>query len=164
MKRIVFITGILVFIFFFAVVARCEEEDDDLVAIEDGNMSMGIALGGAGAKAGFDVCPRGVRTVKLFLAAWSKENYERMYDLLDDESKKDYPFKQAKFDFQFLQFKPYRISLVRKSGEDFEFLLSYGNWKDGDKEIEKMFVSGESFKIIMATKNSPFKKSIASYF
>ena len=164
MKRIAFILGTIVFIFSLSIAANCEEEEDDLVAIEDGSMSMGIALGGGGTKTGFDLCPRGVRSVKLFLVAWSKEDYQRMYELLDDESKKDYPFKQAKFDFQFLEFKPYKISLVRKVGDNYEFFLSYGNWKDGDKEMEKMLVSGESFKIIMATKNSPFKKSVAGYF
>ncbi len=166
-RNISFIISLFILIAFMAGDAFCmrdKEEEEGLVAVEGGNMSMGVALGGAGTKTGYDLCPEGVMAIRIFMSAWQRNDYETMYALLDEESRKDYPFKRARFDFQFLEFKPYEISLVRKDGENFEFLLSYGDWKDGDKVVEKMIVSGKSFKIIMPTKNSPFKKSAASYF
>jgi hypothetical protein len=130
---------------------------------QDG-MSFGMPIDGQTQEANLSLCPAGVDVIRMFLAAWEKDDLRAMYDLLDDESRKDYPFEQARFDFRLLEFKPYTISSVRKDGENFEFLLSYGSWKDGDKKMRKMVISGKTFKIIMPTGNSPFKKSADDYF
>ena len=68
------------------------------------------------------------------------------------------------FSNQFLTYKKFRISSVRKVGDNFDFFLSRGDWQEGDKEMSKITVSGKSFKVMMATRNSPFKESLASYF
>jgi len=115
------------------------------------------------AEADISLCPQGARVIVMFLTAWKNDDYETMYKLLDDNNKKDYTLEQAKFDFQFLTFKEYRISNVKKKESDFEFFLSYGDWRDGNKEVRKMLVNGTTFKIIMLTKNSPFKKSAANF-
>lgn len=131
----------------------------------NGDAMMGIPLGAASdEEANLDLCPQGVMAVNEFLQAWQEKDYRTMYDLLDDESKKDYPFENAQFDFQFLEFKEYRVSSVRKSGDDFEIILSYGDWKDGTKDVKKMIISGRTFRIIMPTSHSPFKRSVESYF
>jgi hypothetical protein len=129
----------------------------------DENVMAGIPFGGDEEEADLDLCPYGARVIAMFLGAWQKEDYGTMYNLLDNKSKEDYSFEQARLDFQSLEFKPYTISSVRKSGEDFEFILSHGDWKSGDKDTKKMIISGKTFKIIMPTKNSPFKKSLESY-
>ena len=63
-----------------------------------------------------------------------------------------------------MEFKPYEISSVRKSGDDFEFVLSYGDWRDGDKDVKKLIINGTSYKIKMSGKTSIFKESAESYF
>jgi len=63
-----------------------------------------------------------------------------------------------------LPYKEYKISMVRKNGEDFEFLLSTGDWRDGDKEVKKMIISSKTNKIKLNSGNSPFKSSAADYF
>jgi hypothetical protein len=126
-------------------------------------MGVGIPIGGDSGDRGLDLCPMGVSVVNTFLAAWEKGDFRGMYDLIDDSSKEDYPFAQARFDLMMLEFKPYTISSVRKEGENFEFLLSYGDWTDGDKDMKKMIISGKTFKIIMPTRTSPFKKSAGDY-
>ena len=127
-------------------------------------MGMGFPLGGMSEDADLDLCPMGAHVIRLFLEAWEKEDFKAMYELIDDSSKEGYPFEQARLDLMLLKFKPYTISQVRKDGDDFEFILSHGNWQDGDKELRKMMISGETYKIIMPTKNSPFKKSAESYY
>lgn len=127
-------------------------------------MGIGMPLGGVSPEANLDLCPMGANVIGMFLAAWQKGDLRAMYDLLDEDSKKDYPFERARFDFMLLEFKPYGISSVRKDGDNFEFLLSYGDWKDGDKSLRKMIISGKTFKVIMPTKRSPFKKSAEDYF
>ncbi len=127
----------------------------------DENMRMGMPFGGA-EDTGLDECPQGVSVIRMFMTAWYENDYDKMYALLDEESKREYSFEQARFDFQFLEFKEYRISSVRKDGENFEFILSHGDWKDGNKDIKKMIISGRTFKIIMPTRNSPFKESIVN--
>ena len=107
-----------------------------------------------------DIGPDGTRVIGMFMGAWQKEDYAAMYSLLDEESLTDYPFEQARFDFQFMEFKPYKISSVRRSGDDFEFFLSSGEWRDGDKEMKKMLVSGKSYKIILQKNRSFFKRSL----
>jgi hypothetical protein len=118
---------------------------------------------GTEPEADLDLCPMGVNTIGLFLEAWKKGDFKGMYDLIDEKSKEGYPFQQARFDFQMLDFKPYRISSVGKDGDNYEFILSHGDWKDGDKSIRKMIISGTTFKIIMPTSNSPFKRSAEDY-
>ena len=124
----------------------------------------GLALGGGEEEANLDLCPQGVLVVNQFLRAWQAGDYRTMYELIDDKSKEDYTYEQAAFDFQFLEFREYTISSVRRSGDDFEMILSYGDWKDGEKEVVKMLIDGMTFKIIMQASNSPFKRSLDSYF
>jgi len=100
----------------------------------------------------------------MFLAAWQNNDHRAMYELLDDSSKTDYSFEDARFDFQFMEFKPYRISSARKSGGDFEFVLSYGDWKSGDKEVRKLIIDGKTYKIKMPSRGTVFKESVESYF
>jgi hypothetical protein len=107
-----------------------------------------------------DICPEGTRVVETFMAAWQRDDYDTMYSLLDDQSRGGYSFEQAKFEFQFMEFKSYKISSVRKVGEDFEFLLSYGEWQDADKEMKKMIISGDSKKIVLQRDRSFFKRSL----
>ncbi|RKY42696.1 MAG: hypothetical protein DRP85_02170 [Candidatus Makaraimicrobium thalassicum] len=133
------------------------------VSIDEDAM-MGIPLGGGVEEADLDLCPQGARVIDIFMDAWREGDYRLMYELLDDESKKDYPFEEARFNFQFLEFKQYRISSIRKTGGNFEFILSYGDWRDGDKVMKKMIISGRTFKIIMPTRSSPFKESAEGYF
>ena len=130
----------------------------------DNDSFMALSYGKDLDKTDIELCPQGARTISVFLAAWQREDYESMYRLIDEKSKKDYTLEHARFDFQFLEFKEYTISTIRKKEDDFEFTLSYGDWKDGDKDIIKMMISGRSFKIIMPEKNSPFKRSVTSYF
>ena len=125
---------------------------------------MGIPVMGGSDDSSLDVCPQGVQTVQEFLRAWEEGDYRAMYDLLDNESKTNYPYEKARFDFQFLKFREYRVSAVRRRGNDFEVFLSYGDWKDGDKEMKKMMVSGRTFKVIMASSDSPFERSVETYF
>ncbi|MFH1877642.1 MAG: hypothetical protein ABH883_02425 [Candidatus Omnitrophota bacterium] len=134
------------------------------VGSDNNDISLGLPLGGDSAAENIDLCPRGAETIYVFMSAWQKNDYETMYALIDDKSKAGYPFGTARFDLQFMEFKEYKISSVRKNGNDFEFLLSYGDWKDGDKENAMILISGESFKIIMPSKNTIFKKSMDSYF
>lgn len=107
-----------------------------------------------------DICPEGTGVIEAFMDAWRRDDYGTMYSLLDEESRARYPFEQAKFEFQFIEFKPYKISSVRKAGEDFEFLLSHGDWRDADKEMKKMIISGSSNKIVLQSDRSFFKRSL----
>jgi len=127
-------------------------------------MSSGMLLGGGDEDPDLDLCPAGANVIYMFLTAWENGDYSIMYSLLDDASKKDYPFEEAEFDFRMLAFKPYKINSVRKKGEDFVFILSYGNWRDGDKDLRKMIISGRTYKLIMSTRKSIFEKSAADYF
>lgn len=111
-----------------------------------------------------DLCPEGTRVVSAFIAAWAIDDYVTMFSLVDRTGQDDYTFDEAKLDFSFMEYKPYKISSVRQSGEDFEFLLSYGDWRDGDKDMKKVIISGRSFKIILQRNKSVFSKSLAGYF
>ena len=161
MKRTAFILSFFVFLSFFAHLSYSDERA--LSVTDNMGMGMGIPIGGDEGDRGLDLCPMGVSIVNTFIAAWERGDLQGMYDLIDNDSKKDYPFTQARFDFMMLEFKPYTISSVRKDGENFEFLLTYGDWTDGDKDMKKMIISGKTFKIIMPTKTSPFKKSAGDY-
>ncbi|MFH1798669.1 MAG: hypothetical protein ABH844_04970 [Candidatus Omnitrophota bacterium] len=130
------------------------------VMFADDGMVMGFPIGNEIEDADYDLCPQGVHIVELFIAAWYKQDYPAMYDFIDDESKQNYTFDSAKFEFQFLEFKPYKISSIKKEGENFGFFLSYGDWKDGDKDLKKILVSGKTFKIILFPGNLLFKTAI----
>jgi len=126
------------------------------IGLPFGNQSSG--------EADVSICPVGAQVVNMFIAAWQKDDYTTMYDLIDPESRTDYTFDQAKFDFRLMMFKPYEISSVSKKGDDYEFVISYGDWKSGDKDLKKIIISGTTFKIKMPSRNSVFKKSAADYF
>jgi len=134
------------------------------INMENGDMALSLPLWADLDEDEYEICPEGVNVVGMFLAVWKAGQYEAMYKLIDEESKVGYSFEQARFDLQFLKFKPYVISAVRKSGEDFEFFLSYGDWKTGDKDLRKMLISGKTFKIIMPRRGVLFKKSADSSF
>jgi len=128
------------------------------------DMAIGIPFGGDDQGPDYDICPQGARTVGMFLSAWGRQDYMMMYELIDDAGKEDYPYDEARLDFQLFEFKEYRISSIRQTGDDFEFILSSGDWRDGDKHMKKMIVSGRTYKIIMPRRGSFFKDSIADYF
>ncbi|MDD4957169.1 MAG: hypothetical protein PHH49_03225 [Candidatus Omnitrophica bacterium] len=151
----------VVFLLLFMVVVTMAHSE---ISMEDGDMMLGVPLGGSGDGPDYDLCPQAVSVVTQFLNAWQRSDYQTMYELIDEESKVDYTFEDAKLDFQFVPFKPYTISSIRQSGDDFEFILTYGNWKSGDKALEKMILSGRTFKVKMPTRNSFFKKSLDAYF
>ena len=133
------------------------------VSVEENSMMWGMPFGGDDDTADRidEICPHGAQVIGSFLYAWSQEDYKAMYDLLDNKSKEDYVFQDAKFDFQFLEYKEYQISSVRKVGDNYEFIISTGDWRYGDRDTKKMIIDGESFLIVMAAKNSPFKRSPA---
>lgn len=143
---------------FIIPLTACAQESGDMPSM------VGLPLGGGAPDAKLDLCPQGARTVGEFLSAWQREDFDTMYALIDSKSKEDYSLKEAGLDFQFLEFKPYVISSVRKIGDDFEFLLTYGEWKYGDKDLIKMLIDGRTFKIIMTQPGHPFTRSAASYF
>lgn len=150
-----------VVLFFFSAVLFPGPVFAGYNADSGGMMGVPVNLGGS-TEVDLSVCPQGARVVEMFLAAWDKGDFKTMYLLIDDASKAGYPFEDAKFDFQFMDKMDYTISSIRRSGSDFEFILSAGDWKDGDKTIKKMLVSGRSFKIIMPSRGSFFKNSAES--
>jgi hypothetical protein len=128
------------------------------------DMMMGIPFGGTDNNSYTDICPQGTRVVTAFLNAWANKDFKTMYNLLDDTNKKDYSFDEARFDFEFLEYKEYKISSVRQKGKNYEFILSYGDWQYGDKDTKKILISGSSYKVIMPSRGVLFKKSAESYF
>ena len=136
----------------------------DTVSAQDGTLVNFPITGEDSENVDYDLCPQGAQVLYMFLGAWQKEDYQTMYELIDDESKKDYPFEEAKFDFMFMKFVSYKISSIKKNGENFNFILSYGDWKYGTKELRKVLISGKTFKIIMTSRGSIFEKSVDSYF
>ena len=161
--KIRYINSIIFFLISFALITPPAISEEGPVSLGEG-MGMGMPLGGVSEEVDLDICPLGANVIYMFLAAWRKGDLKAMYGLIDEESKEDYPYEQARFDFQMLDFKEYKISSVKKEGENFEFILSHGSWKDGNKAIRKMIISGRTFKIIMPDKNSPFKRSAEDYF
>jgi len=151
-----------VFVVFLLIAGFACTKYSEALSVGD-DMMMGLPFGGED-DAGLDLCPEGASVIGMFINAWGKGDYKTMYDLIDAGSKIDYPFDEAKFDFQFLEKKDYKISSVRENGENFEFILSSGDYRDGDKDVKKMIISGKTFRIIMPTKRSPFKESTDSYF
>lgn len=130
------------------------------------DMPMGISLGNQGKseKGNVDICPEGAVTIDNFLKAWEAGNFDGMYGLIDNKSKEGYSLEQAKFDFRIIEFKKYTISSVAEKDANFEFILSYGSWKEGNKDLQKIIIDGKSKKIIMPTRNSFFKPSADNYF
>ena len=128
------------------------------------DIGMGLPVGGISEEPDYELYPKGTRVVSSFLRAWKNGDYTGMYDLLDDSSKEGYSRKQAIFDFRLLVYKPYTISSIKKRGDDFEFIISCGSWEDGDKELRKMIINGKTGKVIMPSRNSPFKRSAEDYF
>ncbi|MBU1656930.1 MAG: hypothetical protein KKG95_03130 [Candidatus Omnitrophica bacterium] len=128
------------------------------------DIGMGLPIGGISEEPDYELCPAGTQVVNLFLDAWKKGDYEAMYDLLDDSAKKDYSRKQAIFDFRLLVYRPYTISSIKKNGNVFEFIISCGRWEDGNKDLKKLIINEETGKIIMVSRNSPFKRSAEDYF
>lgn len=155
---------ISIFIFLACFTLTATSAKAEVNINEDLGMGLGLPVGGGSEEADVDICPEGATTVGRFLYAWKNDDLKGMYEQIDEESMQDYPFEEAKFDLQFLEFKPYKLSSIRKNGENFEFILTYGDWKDGDKETKKILISGESFKIIMPSRGTFFKESIDSYF
>jgi len=132
---------------------------------EDTPMMVGMPIGiGGSEEADLELCPQGARVVYSFLEAWSHEDYKAMYSLIDDESRADYSLREAELDFSFMEFKEYQISSVRQDGDNYEFIISSGSWKYGNKDIKKMIISGRTYKIIMPLRGTVFKKSAESYF
>lgn len=132
---------------------------------DDGGGMIGIPMNaiGGGDDADLSKCPQGARVVEMFLYAWSKADFQGMYMLIDDESKQDYSYEDAKFDFQFMDYKPYKISSLRRDGANFVFILSVGDWQDGDKETKKIMINGKTYKIIMPSRGVIFKQSAESF-
>lgn len=129
------------------------------------DMMMGFPIGeGAYSQADLDLCPQGARVIYTFLEAWRNRDYRTMYSLIDDNSKSDYPYNEAVLDFEFMEFREYNISSIRQKGQNFEFILSAGDWKYGDKEIRKVLISGYSYKILMNSRGNVFERSADSYF
>ena len=152
----------LIFLIFYLLVLRFPiSASGEGFNLQD--MSMGLPIGGGSDDPDYELCPKGVRVVSTFLDAWKKGDQEAMYDLLDDKAKESYSRQQAIFDFRLLVYKPYTISSIKRSGDDFEFILTSGNWQDGDKELRKMIINGMSGKVIMPSRNSPFKRSTEDY-
>jgi len=60
--------------------------------------------------------------------------------------------------------KKLELSVENVPGNNYEFILSYGSWDTGDKEVIKMVIDGMTYKVIMPTRNSPFKRSAESYY
>lgn len=127
-------------------------------------MMPGIPLGGSESDPDYDLCPEGIRVIDMFLTAWKDRDYAGMYKMIDAESKKKYAEEDTIFNFKFLEYKPYKVSSIRSSGDDFEFILSYGSWDTADKDVIKMLLDGRTFKIIMPERGSPFKRSAGMYY
>jgi hypothetical protein len=148
----------------FAVLHQC---DAQISGDSTNGLTGGIPLGGGDSDdiPGAELCPQGIHVVESFLASWQHNDYETMYSYLDDDSKSKYTVEQARMDFRLLEYNNYKISSIRQNGDNFEFVLSAGDWKQGgSKDVQKIVINGKTFKVIMQTKHSPFKRSIADYF
>jgi hypothetical protein len=131
-----------------------------------GTPMMGVPFSAFASRegGGTDICPEGVRVVSDFMNAWAREDYHTMFSLIDNPELREYTLEEAKMDFRFMEYKSYKISSVRQQGDDFEFLLTYGDWRDGDKDMKKIVISGKTFKIILQKNRSVFLGSLAGYF
>jgi hypothetical protein len=129
-----------------------------------GGLKMGVPFGKSASADDRKKCPQGSETITMFLLAWQQDDYKAMYELFDDASKEKCSFEEARFNFQLLEYKPYKISSVRKKGKNFEFILTYGSYRDRDEDMKKMIINGKTFKIIISPRGSPFEKSVESFF
>ncbi|MFH1394837.1 MAG: hypothetical protein ABIH09_01615 [Candidatus Omnitrophota bacterium] len=134
------------------------------ISMDSDGMAISLPLGANLEESMQDLCPEGINVIGMFMALWSQSNYAGMYELIDDKSKENYSFEQAKLDFQFMEFKFYTISAIKKQGENFEFFLTHGDWKSGDKDLRKILLNGRTFKIIMLNRGELLKKSVDCYF
>ncbi|MFH1846171.1 MAG: hypothetical protein ABH869_01295 [Candidatus Omnitrophota bacterium] len=154
---------ILITIFLITWISITQTVAIGMVSMQD-DMTMGMSFSPEIDEKDLELCPEGIQVVDMFLKAWQKQDFRAMYSLIDEKSRDGYDYSQAQLDFQFMEYKDYKISSVKKSGEDFEFYLSYGDWRDGDKDLKKVRISGKTFKIIMLEKGTIFKRSVGSYF
>jgi len=141
-----------------------EERASAELKMETGDVGLSLPLWADLDEDSYELCPQGVNVVGMFLARWKAKQYDDMYKLVDEESRKGYSFAEARFDFQFMEYKQYSISAIRKNGENFEFFLSFGDWKNGDKVLRKMTISGKTYKIMMKRRGVLLEKSADSYF
>jgi len=149
---------LLLTLFVFPAVSRAE------IISEGGGLKMGVPFGEIASVDDRKKCPQGAEVITMFLLAWRQNDYTAMYELFDDASKEECSFEEARFNFQLMEYKPYKISSVRKRRKNFEFILTYGSYRDRDEDIKKIIINGKTFKIIMFSRGSPFKKSIESFF
>ncbi|MBL7073594.1 MAG: hypothetical protein ISS33_07525 [Candidatus Omnitrophica bacterium] len=159
-KHVVVLACLLVLLSGFVEVESAKAE----LIMENGAMGLSMPLWADLDEDSYELCPQGVNVVGMFLALWKARRYDDMYKLLDEESIKGYSPAAANFDFQFMEYKQYSISAIRKKGGNFEFFLSFGDWKNGDKELRKMMISGKSYKIIMLRRGEFLERSADSYF
>jgi len=165
MREVILKGHFIVFLALLAFLPAAGKAFSDVSMDNEGmGMGMGIPLDSFKNDANLEICPHGAKVIGMFLSAWQAGDYRAMYELIDEKSKEDYPFESARFDFQFMEFKEYTISSVRRNGENFDFMLSYGDWESNNKEIIKMTVDGSSFKIIMPQRGEVYKRSIESSF
>ncbi len=126
-------------------------------------MGVPLSMFASGQEDEGDICPEGSSVVNAFISAWGREDYDEMLSLIDMPAE-GYTREEMRSDLMVIEYKPYKISSVRQYGEDFEFLLSYGDWRDGDKDLKKVIINGRTFKIVLQGDNAVFKESLASYF
>lgn len=162
MRKFVFLISIVAMLLLIQPFLNADEPG---VTMGDSGPMIGIPFSGQmdDTEVDVNICSLGHRTVTTFLNAWAHEDFKTMYAMIDASSKEGFPYEDAKFTFRFLEYKEYEISSIRKKGDNFDFMLSYGDWKMGNKETKKIIVDGKSFKIIMPSKSSPFKESLANY-
>lgn len=129
-----------------------------------GDMGMGMPFGGDSEIPGISENPAAVHVVQKFLSAWANQDWAGMYELLDPEVKRNYSLEQAEFDFQMIEYYPYEISSVTRSDGKYEFILSFGDWRYGDKKTQKMLLNAETIRILMPTDNSFFVRSLIGFF
>ena len=125
-------------------------------------MGIPMSIGGSD-EPDLSLCPHGAKVISIFMAAWEKHDYTAMYELIDEESQKKFSFETTKFEFQFMKFKEYKISSVKRSGDNFDFIISAGDWQTNDKDTKKIVISGKSYKIILDDRGMPFRESMANY-
>lgn len=159
-KRVVTLACLFVLLSCFVEAERAKAE----LVMEDGAMGLSMPLWADLDEDSYELCPQGVNVVGMFLALWKARRYDDMYKLLDEESINGYSPEEANFDFQFMEYKQYSISTIRKKGENFEFFLSFGDWKNGDKELRKMMISGKNYKIMMPRRGEFLERSADCYF
>ncbi len=131
---------------------------------EGGMMGIPFSSLMARSEVDTDICPQGARIVEAFLSAWAEEDFQTMFSLIHEPERSDYTIEDMEMELRFVGYRRYQISSVRRKDDDFEFLLSYGDWRHADKDMKKVVVNGETFKIMVQRNRSIFTGSLASYF